>query len=160
MVVLDLIIRVVSENIKSLKAADDFRFYFIIECTQCKTEHPNEIYFSSSDDMEMPKGHGVANFMMTCKECKKGMSIANHKSKMEISCENGNDEDVFASFDCRGCELKKWIPKLGLILESNESEKCFEDVDISDVWCEYDEIGKVSCSLFEIVAHRFEKKKI
>ena len=161
MVFLDLILKVISENLKELRLDEaEFHWYFVIQCTQCKDDHSNEIYFSLNDEVEMTKGHGSANFIMACKSCKMTMSIAVHKkSKLVISCENGNNEETFASFDCRGCELKKWIPKEGIILESLESGNCFENVDINDIWCEYDDDAKVNCSLLEPVEYRFQKNK-
>ena len=161
MVFLDLVLKVVSDNVNKVRVSgSDFKWYFVIKCTQCKEEHPNEIYFTIEDQVEMTKGHGNANFMMYCKNCHMNMSIMIHnKSKMEISCENGNDEEVFATFECRGCLISKWIPKEGFVVVSNESDKYFEEVDISNIWCEYDEIAKVNCSFLEPIEYKIEKNK-
>ena len=161
MVFYDLIIRLVSENIKEIRIKDcDFEWYFTLKCVSCKEEQPNEIYFSSSDEKEMQKGYGIANFIMNCKYCSKTMSISTYnKSKLYVSCENGNDEDILASFDCRGCEITGWIGKEGFIILSLESEKCFDDVNLNDVWCEYDEIAGINCSLLEPVSFRIERNK-
>lgn len=158
MVAFDLMIRLVTDNIKQLTINHEtFTWYFFIQCTHCKSNQPNEIYFTSSDQHEMQKGHGVANFLMKCKECKRSMSISiNEKSHFKIECETGNDEGKLASFDCRGCELIKWIPKEGLTFEAVESGYIFEDVDISDVWCGYDEIAQITCTLLEPAENRIE----
>jgi hypothetical protein len=161
MVFLDLIVKIVSENIQSLKVnPDSFNWIFCIECSSCKSIQPNDINFSLIDQFEMQKGHGYANFIMNCKECKKNMNISIHdKSNFYITCENGNDEGVLATFECRGCELKKWIPQDGIILEANESNTNFNDVDITDVWMGYDEISNINCSLLEPCEWRIEKNK-
>jgi|LauGreDrversion4_2_1035121.scaffolds.fasta_scaffold271660_1 hypothetical protein len=161
MVFYDLIVRIVSENIKEIRIKDSyFEWYFKLNCVMCQSEQPNEIYFTNIDEIEMQNGHGTANFIMNCKYCSKKMSISIYnKSKLYISCENGNDEEVLATFDSRGCEITKWSPKEGFNIMSMESEKCFEDVDLNDIWCEYDEIAGINCSLLEPVNYRIEKNK-
>jgi len=158
MVFIDLILRIVSENIQMLKVCPyQFNWCFKIECTYCKLIQPNDINFTCSDQHEMKKGHGITNFTMNCKECKKGINITVHsKSQFSIICENGDDEGVLATFECRGCEIKKWIPKDGISLKSDSN---FSDVDITDNWMEYDESTGLCCSLLEPVEWRLEKNK-
>jgi hypothetical protein len=157
MVLQNLKIRVISENIKFLRIEpSNYQWCFSIECSQCQSLQPNDIYFFTNDEVEMHKGHGTANFMMKCKECKKSMTIQITKtSQFSIDCESGNEEGVFATFDCRGCFLKKWNPGEGIILESLNTSELFENVDISDVWCEYDK-SNTSCSLLEPVYIQIE----
>jgi hypothetical protein len=157
MVVQNLKIRVISENIKLLKIEpSSYQWSFSIECSQCQSLQPNDVYFSTYDEVEMQKGHGTANFMMKCKECKKIMTVQILKnSQFTIDCESGNEEAIFACFDCRGCILKKWNPGEGIILQSLNSSEYFENVDITDVWCEYDKTN-TPCSLLEPVQIEIE----
>ncbi len=162
MVLLNLTLRVISENAKELRInGETYDWCFIIECDQCHTEQPNEIYFTAAEEVEMEKGHGTANFAMKCKFCKKALTISinnkANKSAYSINCENGNDEGILCSFDCRGSVIRKWIPKDGVSIEAAETHKVFENVDITSEWCDYDECSQGTVSLLEPVASRFEK---
>jgi hypothetical protein len=164
MVVLDLIIKIISENVQELKIdSDSFIWNFTIECGHCFTVQPNEIYFTINDEVEMQKGHGTANFMMKCKECKKSMTVGinnkSNKSPYIIVCESGNDEGVLSSFECRGCTLKTWIPREGITFEAKESGTIFNEIDLSDVWCDYDEKTGMTVSILEPVTWRIEESK-
>jgi len=162
MVVLNLILRIISENVKEISInPETYNWCFLIQCSDCQNDQPNEIYFSLADEVEMQKGHGTANFLMKCKECKKAMTIAiynkSNKNPYEINCENGNDEGILCGFECRGCVIKNWIPKEGINIEANETGKVFEDIDITSEWCDYDENNQMTVSLLEPVNWRFEK---
>lgn len=161
MVYFDLIVRIISENITETRINGPcFEWYFNITCTHCKTEQPNEIYFTLKDEIELPSGHGTTNFVMSCKECKRSMTIKIYeKSSFKINCESGNSEETLATFDCRGCELVKWIPREGIEVEAIDTGKVFENVNIMDVWCDYDENAQVTCSILEQVQYKIEKNK-
>lgn len=159
MVFLDLYVRLISENIKLLKVdPSNYIWNFTVECSHCHTEQPNEIYFSMNDEVEMQKGHGSANFSMKCKECKKLFYITvEKKSKFKIECETGNDEGVLATFECRGGILKKWFPREGISVEATDSETQFDDVDVNDIWCGYDEATKNMVNILESIKWRLEE---
>lgn len=162
MAIYDLILRVVSENIKELFVDSDYVWGFSIKCSQCHTDQPNEIYFTSNDQEEMTKGHGTANIVLKCKDCKKIMSISinnkNNKKPFIIDCENGNDEGLFCSFECRGCSLEKWVPKNEFIIEALETGTIFKDIDITDLVCEFDEKNSNMVQITDPVTWRLEGK--
>lgn len=161
MVILDLKLKVISQSLQELRVNPDiYTWIFTLECTQCKSPQPNEIYFSLKDQIEMTKGHGTANFMMSCKECKKTMyvSIFNAaKNTFSINLESGYDEGVLAQFDCRGCIIKSFIPKEGIAVVASDTGTVFENVDITDVWMDYDEAQGVNCSILEPIEVTIEK---
>jgi hypothetical protein len=164
MVVFNLVLKIISENIKELSVdPESFEWGFNIKCSHCFTEQPNTIYFTSQDQEEMQKGHGSANFIMKCKDCKKQISIAiynkNVKQPFVINCESGNDEGVLCSFECRGCNLEKWSYKSDFIVEAIESGTIFKNVEISDVWADYDEKSGNMINLLEEVKWRLEEGK-
>ena len=109
----------------------------------------------------MEKGHGTANFSMKCKFCIKAFTISinnkSNKSAYPIDCENGSDEGILCGFECRGCVIRKWVPKDGVGVEANETGKVFENVDITSEWCDCDESSQSTVSLLKPVAWRFEK---
>jgi len=162
MVVLNLKLKVISENAKEISIDEEnYNWCFKIECLHCHIEQPNEIYFSSNDEVEMQKGHGTANFIMKCKECKKIMTLGinnrSNKNPFVLNIENGNDEGIICGFECRGCKITEWTPKEGINIEAYETEKIFEDVDITNEWCDYDENSQKTVSLLEPVTWRFEE---
>jgi hypothetical protein len=161
MVFLDLVIRAITENIKELRVdPSTFTWHFTIECNHCHIEHSNEIYFTQNDEVEMQKGHGTANFFMKCKECQRPIYIEiNKKSPFNLQCETGNDEGVLAIFECRGGVLKKWIPREGIIIEAIDSGTNFEDVEVSDIWCEFDEATNNMVNFLEPIQWRLEENK-
>ena len=163
MVVFDLIFKIVSENIKEIKVdPETFTWGFCIQCSHCHTEQPNEIYFTLQDEEEMQKGHGTANFVMKCKDCKKLMTIAinnkTNKNPYTIECTNGNDEATICSFECRGCTILKWVSKSDFIVVSNETETEFEGVDITDLWSEYDEKSGLMLNILEPSTYKLEEQ--
>lgn len=160
MVVLDLMLRIIGENVKEIRVhREEFIWYFKIKCSECKTEQPSEIYFKSNDEMEKDNGPGTANFLMKCKNCKKAMSLDFlNKSPLNIDCES-EKAGLFASFDCRGCEITKWIPKEGIELIAAETDTIFTDVDITDVWMGYDESNGQNCFLHEPVEINIVKNR-
>jgi len=97
---------------------------------------------------------------MKCKECGKDCSINIYdKSSRKIACSEGKGMGVLATFDCRGCELTNWItPNEGIFAKALESDKIFENLDLNDVWMDFDEKSKGNCSIeefkFEIVRNK------
>jgi hypothetical protein len=150
MVFIQIICKLTATGIKELKIPDYYDWRFIISCGHCKEEHGKEITFNSKDEVEMSKGHGVANFKMTCKNCNKLMTIALDTAKSSFTYNLEDDEGRIATFECRGCTLVKWLPE-PLILEA-ESGFVFEDVDVTDNWCGYDEKSGQSCLIEEPLA--------
>jgi hypothetical protein len=148
MVFMDITCKLQGTGIKLIRIPEEYEWRFNIACGFCKENHDKIISFSSSDEVEMgSKGHGVANFRMTCKNCEKVMTIGLEKAKssFEYNIEDGQAE--IAKFECRGCTLVKWHPE-PLIVES-ESGFVFNDVDVTENWCGYDENTKDSCLIEE-----------
>lgn len=160
MVYFDLKVSIVSDNISEIFLGPSFEWCFRIRCSNCHTDHPNEIYFSESLQFEVKNSKGTANFVMKCKECSKDCSInVYEKSPKRIDCSEGKGQGILATFDCRGCELINWvIPSEDVFARSLESDTIFENVDLNDVWMDYDEKSKGNCSL-EGLTHQITRNK-
>ncbi len=155
----DVLIKAECENVQSLKINPDFDWVFSIQCSHCHETHPNNINFSSTDEVEMTKSHGTCNFLMNCKNCSKSMTINTYDKSAFIVDVSNQEEGTLATFECRGCEIIEWTPLEGIILVGEDSGTCFEDVDIRDVWMEYDEKTGAMCQLLEAVEFRIERNK-
>ena len=162
MVLFNIIVKVISENIKEIKIDDNYVWGFFIECQKCGYNLTKEIYFTSGDEVEMSKGHGVANFLMKCKECSNQMSIAiNNKSNKQpfiINCESGNSTSTICTFECRGCLLSKWVIKKDFIVVAAETETEYNEVDITELWSTYDEKSGLMLNLLEPIEWVIEKQ--
>ncbi|KAL4461676.1 hypothetical protein ABPG72_016685 [Tetrahymena utriculariae] len=141
MVYLDLCLSVESENLESLFITQNCEWYFMIKCTQCHQDHKKDIYFSENDEVEMKGGKGVANFGMTCPECKREGYISIHKdSAKKMDLTNDKSQCVIATFDCRNIEITQWLPMVTVNVNAKESGSLFQEIDLSDLpWCDYDE---------------------
>ena len=107
----------------------------------------------------MKGSRGEANFVMSCKECKREFSISLiEDSVKEISCEKDYTCEPFAMFDCRGCEPQSWDSKGQLSAEAVESGTVFHEIDLSDLWNDYDEITQNNV-IIESVTATFERSK-
>ena len=159
MVFFDVIIHAITENIDKICVTENFEWLFKIKCTLCYKDQPNEISLSEVKQFETEKQKSLTNFIMKCKDCKNMMTITVYeKSAKRLNCEGGNDEGVFASFECRGCEITSWNPCEGVFVESLEGT-VFSDVDIRvEGWSDWDEKAKVFCTLTSL-QHKIEKSK-
>ena len=74
---------------------------------------------------------------MKCKMCQFVVNLTLVKSPDHAAITNKTKNVLLAQFECRGCELIKWNPQ-NLFVKS-ESDQIFENVDLTDVWVEYDD---------------------
>lgn len=160
MVFLDLKISFISDNLSELYILPTFQWCFAIRCSKCYTDHPKEIYFSEKEEFAITNSKGTANFVFKCKECNSMSSInVYEKSNRKIKCSEGKGEGILATFECRGCELTKWIiSDEGFYALALESDKIFDNVDLNDVWMDYDEKSKGNCMIDEF-RHEIVKNK-
>ena len=160
MVFLDLKLTFLSDNVSELYITSSFEWCFMIRCSNCYTDNPKEIYFMENSEFDIKNSRGTANFIMKCKECSKDCSInVYEKSPRKIDCSDGKGMGVLATFECRGCELIKWIiPNEGIFAKALESDKVFDNVDLNDTWMDFDEKSKGNCSIdeakFEILKNK------
>ena len=160
MVYIDLNVSFLSENLSELFILPSFEWCFMIRCSNCQTVHSKEIYFEETSESSIKNSKGTANFVFKCKECGKESSInVYEKSPRKIDCSQGKGRGVLATFDCRGCELMKWIIcNEGIFARGLETNKVFENVDLSDVWMDFDEKNKENCMIEEF-KHEFIRNK-
>ena len=80
---------------------------------------------------------------MSCKNCKRDMSIKLVKY-VEILVNNDKVEQDFATFECRNVELLNFYPQNQLSAKARESNAVFDEIDVSDLWVEYDELTQLT----------------
>jgi hypothetical protein len=56
-----------------------------------------------------------------------------------LECGAGLAKGRFAILDCRGCVPKRWLPRNQLSARSEDSDTVFTDIDLTDLWSDYDE---------------------
>lgn len=98
--------------------------------------------------MPIPNSRGNANLVMKCKVCKNPghITIAETKKLTSSSEDDVETEEIIegplVTLECRGLEILEY--KAMNLLVVGKSGSKFEDVDLSDTWCEYDEKKKVN----------------
>ena len=69
----------------------------------------------------------------------------------EAATKYGDDGFVpVAAFEMRGCELKSWSKAGTRAVVVTEGGTAFEDVELHEDWCEYDEENDASVQLLEV----------
>ena len=156
MVYIDLKLSFLSDNLSEIFILPSFEWCFMIRCSHCHTDHPKEIYFTENMEVDIKNSKGTANFLMKCKECNTFSTInVYQKSYRKINCSTGKGIGILATFDCRGCELIKWIVgNEGIFAKGLESDTLFENIDLTDLWTDYDEKSKGNV-LIEEFQHEF-----
>jgi len=120
-------------------------------------EAEKEIAFMENEKVEGKTTKDMVSLKMKCKFCGRDITINMHpSSKKSIECKDGENVGVLAVFDCRGCDLLKWVPKQGISAVAAETGTAFPEVDFSDIWTDYDEVSKKNC-LIEYKGSTFGK---
>ena len=155
MVYYDLFLKVDGDNVFSIHLpGTNYEWAISVKCSCDEVHNCN---FTAEDEIESDKGKGNFNFYKKCKECKSHISLTFYeKSRGWIKCNNGFE--LFANFDCRGCTPIDWIPSNGFLIKT-ESETIFDNVELNEDWCEYDEKSQQSC-LITGYESKFERNKI
>lgn len=130
------------ENIESLTFADSeqepFYFAFELECQNCRNVHANVVEFSKYDVETIPGSRGEAAFVMKCKECGKEGNIS-VVSKSYGVYTAGSKPTTMASFDCRGWNITKFVPRNKFLAVGEDSNAKFVFEFEDGEWYDYDE---------------------
>ncbi len=109
--------------------------------------------------MEQPNSRGVANLVMRCKFCKsEGTVDIVPKSIQKYDGEQTSQFQPLVIVEGRGWEPSKWIPTGGFSCRGIESNTRFDDIDLSEDWCDYDEAASESVEIMN-VEHKVSKSK-
>ncbi|KAK8900267.1 hypothetical protein M9Y10_002590 [Tritrichomonas musculus] len=79
-------------------------FSYTVKCTQCGAEREN-ISFDDSEK-EMQGSRGTANFVMTCKDCKRQCNINYTGNNFNHEAEDYTDWQRVITLECRGCSIE------------------------------------------------------
>ena len=144
------------ENIANIFINRSYEWKFTIKCSNCHHTHDKEIYLSETETVQGKNNRSECNFYMKCKECSHDLSINidTKGSPYEISVD-GKDKikgRSLAKFECRNTQILKWHMEGDIHAKAYESSTIFENIDISDCWCEYDEKTSQSVMIDKVVS--------
>ena len=129
-----------------------------LECFSCKEESTNFMYVNEAEAHE--REGGFHNFVSKCRLCKSHITVdivPVPSGSGYYSAVESNAPNIIASFEVRGghpttMEIdNQWT----VVAESGAT---FEEVDLSEDWCDYDEKGQMSV-VISGVSVEFEKAK-
>ncbi|KAF4693006.1 hypothetical protein FOZ60_011997 [Perkinsus olseni] len=70
------------------------------------------------------------------------------RQRVTVNCMDEEEVPLIA-FECRGCEITKWHPERGYTAVS-EGGTVFDDVDLSDDWCDYDADNDAAVGVYDL----------
>ncbi|KAJ9293237.1 hypothetical protein DTO271G3_7960 [Paecilomyces variotii] len=126
-------------------------FYtFKVQCTSCRETHPNWVSFNRFEEHEIPGSRGNANFVWTCKLCKKTHSASVTAGPNAYDVEKKSGQKII-DIDCRGLEFTEFKPDGEWEAKGIESSTPFSSIDLSEgEWYDYDEKAGEEVSIKDI----------
>eukprot|EP00238_Polyblepharides_amylifera_P004048 CAMPEP_0196591490 /NCGR_PEP_ID=MMETSP1081-20130531/69791_1 /TAXON_ID=36882 /ORGANISM="Pyramimonas amylifera, Strain CCMP720" /LENGTH=163 /DNA_ID=CAMNT_0041914861 /DNA_START=63 /DNA_END=554 /DNA_ORIENTATION=+ len=160
MVFIALYMKADLENVTNVHAPANHQW-----CLTVKQSDGNEergpVYVCEDETFELTGSKGTANFILKWDGSKKESYINVIRDMKGITrpycAEDSGKEVPIVVFECRGMEPIAWAPEGGYMCESVEGAR-FEEVDLSDDWCEYDEKHQLSLEISK-VEHSFKTVK-
>ncbi|CAH9100688.1 unnamed protein product [Cuscuta europaea] len=136
------------ENLTNLQphgGFDDanFTYMFKLRCG-CGEVTEKETCVSLSETVPLPTGRGVAHLVQKCKFCGRSGTLAMITGQGRPLTDEASQSGSFTPamvFDCRGFEPLEFHFSGKWQAESINGVK-FEDIDLSDEYCAYDEKGE------------------
>lgn len=139
------------DGVASLRPAENIRWCLTLQDPN-SGEQKERVYICPDEEIETESGRGLANFVMKWKDSKRqcNVSIVDVGVPGEYTA---NDTDFVAiiGFECRGCEIVTWHPTSDdLFLVTSENGETFEDVDLTDDWCDVEEESGTPLEITEL----------
>eukprot|EP01127_Copromyxa_protea_P010122 TRINITY_DN2447_c0_g1_i1.p1 TRINITY_DN2447_c0_g1~~TRINITY_DN2447_c0_g1_i1.p1 ORF type:complete len:158 (-),score=32.75 TRINITY_DN2447_c0_g1_i1:73-546(-) len=156
MVVYKLLLKADLENVESVVASDDTRWYIKWSCNNCGEKTENFVYVSKHESRENPKGRGSANLLYTCKFCKRDSSVDVVKGSEKPYSKSGSYAGPVVEFDCRGITPEEYEPKVGWVVRCESGTEFEDGVDFADDWVDYDDKANNSVGVYG-VSGKFER---
>jgi len=152
MVHLQLSIKAELENVTDLVPTAGFDYFFQVKCNSCHEVHPNLVTVNREEEREMSGTRGSANFVWTCKVCKRESSAKFDPEPARPYPADANGQFApLLTLDCRGLEFVGFDPRGIWQCAGAESGTKFTEVDLSEgEWTDYDEKAKQSVGIMEI----------
>mmetsp|Transcript_2817 Transcript_2817/g.6891 ORF Transcript_2817/g.6891 Transcript_2817/m.6891 type:complete len:158 (-) Transcript_2817:82-555(-) len=150
MVVLKLLMKAEMENVTEVTTGPDFQWFFTIQCGNC-SELREGVGITQEEKAAMSGSRGSAHLVQKCKLCSRECSVdVVDKGLAPYNAEHAGSFSPICSFECRGCTLVKWEPRGGFSCRGATSGKRFEDIDLQDEWCDYDEDADAPVSISHV----------
>eukprot|EP00921_Rhytidocystis_pertsovi_P009793 GHVQ01015740.1.p1 GENE.GHVQ01015740.1~~GHVQ01015740.1.p1 ORF type:complete len:151 (-),score=20.37 GHVQ01015740.1:1253-1705(-) len=120
------------------------RTTWCFDVKQSNSEEKREaVTFTAGAGLEIPNSRGTADFMVRWEGSKHYSTISvtevKHLTRPYTAEDTGNFAPVMG-FECRGAEPCRWLPGNTGFRVTSEGGTVFEDVDLSEDWCDYDEV--------------------
>lgn len=153
MVLLYLKAKVQLENVTDLEPVDTaespYEYTFTIECTKCREVHGKPVTINRFEQHELDSSRGAASFVFRCKNCKNEHSANISRTPAKVT---ENDKWVkILELDCRGLEVKEFIPEGRWQCVGAETNTSFTEVDLEDgEWYDYDEKAGSEVSVTDV----------
>lgn len=71
MPIFNLVLFARAENVEWVEVPNDHIWLMAIKCTSCNEKFPKEVGVTKTEEVEMEKQHGIANFCGKCKNCER-----------------------------------------------------------------------------------------
>ena len=97
------------ENVHCFYLEDSDDWYFRTQCTKCKEESPDPIYFNLVQKMAVEGSRGEANYIAKCKFCDQRGYIEYCKNTLKEYTDNSENFQKVATFECRNIEIAKFL---------------------------------------------------
>lgn len=153
MVLLYLKAKAQLENVTDLEPVDTpespYEYTFTIECTKCREVHAKPVTINRFEQHEIDSSRGEASFVFRCKNCKSEHSANISRTPAKVA-ENDKWTKIL-ELDCRGLEVKEFIPEGRWQCVGSETNTPFTEVDLEDgEWYDYDEKAGSEVSVTDV----------
>lgn len=145
-------IRARLENVKELKTNHpNHSFSLKLKCTGCGEVSEKWHDITESEKFPGKTGRSENNYIAKCKMCGRENCLdIVPGSNASYTIDDSEKFKSIVAFECRGIEPVDYRPTDGWIVSVEESNKVFNDVDLSEKeWVEYDEKIQDSVGIYE-----------
>lgn len=139
-----------TKNVTKIKPqSEDFQWCFDFSCSKCH-EVSGSVSFRGIDEVEISNSRGTANLVMKCKFCKSEGTVEIIQKSLQPFIEDQPGFQALVALECRGFEPSKWFPVDKFTAEGTETLTRFEDIDLNDDFCDYDEKNQESIEIMNL----------
>ncbi|KPA75780.1 hypothetical protein ABB37_08309 [Leptomonas pyrrhocoris] len=147
-----------SEGVDRIEPMPERVWGLRVECASCKEESANTMYVNAEETHE--REGGTHHFVWKCKACKSDVTV----DVMPVPAGSGyysavedNAANIIAVFEVRGGQPTAMEVDNQWVVVANSGAR-FEEADLSEDWCDYDEKGQMSVTVSGVTVE-FDKAK-
>ncbi|RXG67181.1 hypothetical protein Avbf_01247 [Armadillidium vulgare] len=140
------------EGVTDLEApGDDFQYQVKLRCNSCSEVSEKWQFISADEKIEMQGSRGVCNYQAKCKLCNRISSLdVCLQQKGKYTADDVPNFKTVIAFECRGLSICDFQFGEGWKCKGVESKTVFENLDLSEDWCDYDEEAKEPVGISEL----------